>query len=120
MDHQNPIGFLPISGLEESGGIQVLLAAGLGSLLVGGLVALAVRYRKSGTIVRRQIRWVGFSLLLLVLVLIAMIVFDQWESLVFVGLGVVSLILVPATVTFAITRLDPEALSVRLAADSPT
>lgn len=104
----NPIGFLPFSGLEESGGIQVLLAAGLGFLLVGGFLALVARYRRARTTVRRQVRWVGFSLLLLVLVLIAMTTLDQWDNQLIVGLGYLSLTLVPVTITVAIIRLDPE------------
>lgn len=105
---ENPIGFLPFSGLQESGGLQVAFAAGLASLLIGGLVALGVRYRRSGTTCRRQIRWVGGSLILVVLVLVAMTVFDQWDNQLVTALGYISLILLPVTITFTISRLEPE------------
>lgn len=105
---ENPIGVLPFSGLEESGGLQAVFGAGLASLLVGGLSALGVRYRRSGATVRRQIRWVGSSVILVVVVLVAMTVFDQWDNQLIVALGYIPLILLPVTVTFTIARLDPE------------
>ncbi len=105
---ENPIGFLPFSGLEEAGVLQAVFAAGLASLLIGGLAALAVRYRRSGATVRRQIRWVGSSLILVVLVLVAMTVYNQWDNQLITGLGYISLILLPVTVTFTIALLEPE------------
>ena len=54
----NPVGFLP-TGADW---FMVQLAVAVTSILsLGGIAALVVRYRRSGIVVREQIKWVAYA-----------------------------------------------------------
>lgn len=100
----NPIGFLPAT-LNE-GPFGVLWVLGLVALVIGGLTALVVRYRRSAQLVRTQIKWVLYA----AAVFVAAFAFTAFANL-FLNvdylLGAMlafSLALFPISITVAITR----------------
>ena len=62
----NPVGFLE-SGLDGFNPLVPVFGVGLLALIVGGIPAMVIRYRRSATEVRSQIKWVVYALLLVVI-----------------------------------------------------
>lgn len=100
----NPVGFIPRDLFEGLFGI--VWVCGLLSLAFGGLVSLAVRYRRAEMMERTQLKWflyatavfaVGFAL---IAALEASAAADDLLSLFLTG----SLAVLPVSITFAITR----------------
>jgi len=79
------------------------------ALLVGSVVRVAVRYRRGGVVVRRQIKWFALSVLLLPVVLVATwvayLLTDVADTVVVVGLLLVY-VSVPVSVAIAVLRHD--------------
>ncbi len=99
----NPIGFLPAADVEESP-FWSLFGLGLVSLLVGGIAAVVVRYRRAGSLVRTQIKWVLFATTMFAVVLASgLFVPDLLPGLYSLAL-VVSLYFIPISITIAIAR----------------
>lgn len=97
----NPIGFLQ-SGVEV---LQALTGVGLVVLMIGGFMAIIVRYRRADAQIRAQIKWVVFALLLMAGIFVMSIfvnpVLPDWlDSTLFV----LVLMAPPISVTLAITR----------------
>ena len=95
----NPIGFLDRGGMGEPPYIYILALTVI-PLVVGGVVAMVVRYRNSPAPVRAQIRWVVYALGLFVVFGVAPALAFGWYD---VSL-LVTLILIPVSVVVAITR----------------
>lgn len=95
----NPMGFMETATMGAIP-FSIILALTLLPLLIGGVVAMVVRFRRSGLVVRSQIKWVVFSLLSFVFVgLMPAIFFEAY------GINLIATILiVPISITIAITR----------------
>lgn len=100
----NPIGFLGFSGLEEAGGLALVFGFGLVSLLIGGIVAIVVRYHRSATATRTQIKWVVFALILSTTTLMSQILVESYQGFFAVLMFFIALSILPVTVTIAITK----------------
>ena len=100
----NPIGILDYEGLEDAETLALVFGIGLVALMVGGIPAIVVRYRRSASLIRTQIKWVVYSLLVLAIIFIDMIVFSLADGPVSNLLFVFALMIVPLSVTIAITR----------------
>lgn len=95
----NPFGFLETATMENPPFVFIL-AATLLPLLGGGVTAIIVRYRRSSTLIRAQIRWVVYALFVFVLV-------GALPGLFFGVYGfwlIASMMLIPVSVAVAITR----------------
>jgi len=99
----NPIGFLPDADVEESP-FWIVFGFALVSLLVGGIAAIVVRYRRSELLVRTQIKWVVFASAMFAVALAAGLFLPGWlaglQWLAFVS----SLYFIPISITVAIVR----------------
>ena len=105
----NPIGFLEFdvenfSGLEDAPVIATVFGVGLVSLMVGGIPAIVTRYRRSNPLIRTQIKWVVYAMLLLAITLMSQIMFEFYQGFVAIFLFVFGLSVLPTTITIAITR----------------
>jgi hypothetical protein len=99
----NPIGFLPAADVEESP-FWFLFGLELVSLLVGGIAAIVVRYRRATSLVRTQIKWVVFATTMFAVALASgLFVPDLLPGLYSLAL-VVSLYFIPISITIAIAR----------------
>jgi hypothetical protein len=99
----NPIGLLPEADVEESP-FWFLFGLGLVSLLVGGIAAIVVRYRRATSLVRTQIKWVVFASTMFAAVLASRLFApDLLAGLSSLAL-VVSLYFIPISITIAIVR----------------
>lgn len=96
----NPIGLLS-PGVETA----LLNVAGVGmlTLMVGGIVAIVVRYRRSDSVVRSQIRLVALSLVLFIATALYRLLTDDRGNVSDFAFGIVT-ILVPISITVAILR----------------
>ena len=97
----NPIGFLP-SGVGEfmaSAWVTALMV-----LAVGGVVAMVVRYRRSDSVVRTQIKWVLYAAAISAVAWLALLLSRTTNTTAYqlVGLTVIGIIAV--AITIAITR----------------
>lgn len=102
----NPIGLIPNSGIWE-GFFGVLWSLSLLSLALGGLVAMVVRFRRSTVVVRTQIKWVLYAAFVFALGYGASVIASVWtieDDSFFWILFVLSLALLPVSITAAITR----------------
>ncbi|MGA7271000.1 MAG: hypothetical protein WB239_07995, partial [Acidimicrobiia bacterium] len=96
----NPIGFLE-QGRMANPPYLYILALTVIPFVVGGVVAIVVRYRRSPAPVRAQIRWVAYALSLFVVFGVApALVFGWFDFLP----QVVTLMLIPVSVVVSITR----------------
>lgn len=95
----NPLGFMESATMEAPPFVFILGLTVL-PLILGGLPAMVVRYRRSGRMVKSQIKWVLLSLLLFVLVgLMPAMFFDVY------GMNLVAtIVFVPISIALAITR----------------
>ena len=105
----NPNGFLEFgaenfSGLEDAPIVATVFGVGLVALMVGGIPAIVTRYRRSNPLIRTQIKWVVYAMVLLAITLMSQILFESYQGFVANFLFVFSLLVLPATVTIAITR----------------
>ncbi len=103
----NPIGFIPDS--IWSGVFNFVWGVGLVSLPLGGFAALVVRYRRSSVVERAQIKWVLYAALVFALAYVASVLATQvlkadFGDLVIGNLFALSLVLLPVSITAAITR----------------
>lgn len=103
----NPIGFIPDPIWD--GVFNIVLGLGLITLPVGGFVALMVRFRRSAVVERAQIKWVLYAALVFALGYVAAVVSAQvlvagFGDLVIGNLFALSLIILPISITAAITR----------------
>lgn len=103
----NPIGFLP--AYDEAGGplweaFWLVFGVGLLSLLAGGVASIALRYRRSTSLVRTQIKWVVFASTMFAVALAFGLLLPGWlaglTSLAFA----LSLYFVPISIAVAIVR----------------
>jgi hypothetical protein len=98
----NPIGVMPTQVVDL---VTVLGLAGLVVVMIGGVVSIVVRYRRSGLVERAQIKWLMYPGILFVIayVLIATSPFgsdNAWWAFLFVT----PFLLIPIAITVAITR----------------
>lgn len=95
---QNPWGFLDPGG-SGSPPYSLILAMTVVPLVIGGVAAMVMRYKRSSAIVRAQIRWVVYALCLFVFAVLISSLVDVY------GLGLmISILLVPVSVVVAINR----------------
>ena len=101
----NPIGFIPAPFEQDYSVFAVVLGIGLIALMLGGVVALVVRYRRSSPLVRTQIKWVVYALMVFVIVFASRLFVEQWQKNSVSNLMFsLSLTLIPVSITVAITR----------------
>lgn len=100
----NPIGFLPNDFVDS----VVFLPVGLGliALLIGGIASTVVRFRRSDTVVRIQIKWVVYSMMVFAITIGFKLLLDEVlrDNEVTDFLFVLSLFLIPISITVAIIR----------------
>jgi hypothetical protein len=99
----NPIGFH--NGGMDEGVFGAIFGIGLIALGIGGIPAIVVRYRRADTLVRIQIRWVVYALLIMagsffITIFLGEIMPDWVGTVLFLLL----LTAIPVSVTIAITR----------------
>lgn len=99
----NPIGFHHLTFADERGVLILLFGVGLFVLLVGGVVAIAVRYRRSDTITRLQIKWFAYATTFWVAANIYRLISDDRGLVSGLVTGIATL-LIPVTIVVAITR----------------
>ena len=99
----NPIGFLSVN-VAYDGLFGPIFGLSLVALLVGGVIAMAVRYRRSTPIVRTQIKWVAYATTLFAVVMAGKLVFADWQGVVPSVALISSLYLIPVSITVAIIR----------------
>ncbi|MGB7859511.1 MAG: hypothetical protein WBM90_03350, partial [Acidimicrobiia bacterium] len=96
----NPIGFLP-RGIGE---FMTSAAVGVSMwLAVGGVVSMIIRYRRSDSLVRTQIKWVVYASAIAALAL-ALTSFSGGDETIFLVLSLTALSVIPVAITLAITR----------------
>jgi hypothetical protein len=101
----NPIGFIPAPFEQDDSLFPVVLGIGLIALMLGGVVALVVRYRRSSQLVRIQIKWVVYALMVFVIVFASRLFVEQWrDNLASNLIFSLSLTLIPVSITVAIIR----------------
>jgi hypothetical protein len=101
----NPIGFIPAPFEQDDSLFPVVLGIGLIALMLGGVVALVVRYRGSSPLVRTQIKWVVYALMVFVIVFASRLFVEQWrDNLASNLIFSLSLTLIPVSITVAIIR----------------
>jgi len=96
----NPIGFLspgPQTALEFVAGIGML------TLMLGGIVAIVVRYRRSDSVVRSQIRLVALSLIFFIVTALYRLLTDDRGNASSLIFGFVT-VLIPISIAVAILR----------------
>jgi hypothetical protein len=100
----NPIGFHN-SGVDDGGVLGVVFGIGIVALGIGGIPAIIVRYRRADTLVRTQIRWVVYALLIMATSFLA-ISFSGDAAPDWVGilLFLAMIAVIPVSITIAITR----------------
>lgn len=94
----NPIGFTDV-GTAANPVYATIIGLTFLPLLVGGVISLVLRYRRSDATVTAQIRWVVLALILAVVVGIGPTFVGYYGLNIFIGLA-----LIPISVTIAITR----------------
>lgn len=97
----NPVGFLPTTALDITIAMTIIV---LVLTAIGGVFSLVVRYRQSSAEARAQIRWMLFSTSIVGVVLLLVAVTNASESAVGALLLVVAFVIVPVSITVAITR----------------
>ena len=98
---QNPIGFLPGSVLDVTivvGFVAIVFTA------ISGLVSMVARYRRASVVVRAQIRWIAFSISIVVGVLALILMTGAWQGAAGGLLLVVAFASMPVCIAVAITR----------------
>jgi hypothetical protein len=101
----NPIGFIPVDGLEGAGAFSLAFGVGLISLMAGGVIAIVVRYRRSSQLARTQIKWIVYALVIFVMVLASRLFIEQWrDGSVAILVLLAALALIPFSITGAIIR----------------
>ncbi len=98
----NPIGLVRVDVFEQ-GFLSVVWPVGLVGLLVGCVVALAVRYRRSGLVERQQIKWLLGSAGLFGVVYVAPVLLGAESNLTASLLGL-AVDLIPVAVMIAVLR----------------
>lgn len=103
----NPIGFMPDS--LWSGTFNLVRGLGLIALPVGGVAALVVRFRRSAMVERAQIKWMLYAGMLFAVAYVASVIATEvltadFGDLVIGNLFALSLVLLPLSITAAITR----------------
>lgn len=100
----NPIGFLEAAGPDE-GVLGAVFGVGFVAVGLGAIPAIIVRYRRSEAVVRTQLKWVVYAMVLMVGSLVLNSAFEtvmpDWANS---SLFVVMMMAVPVSVTIAITR----------------
>lgn len=100
---ENPIGFVPASLWE--GPFIVVWAVAVLSLVSFAFVAIVVRYRRSSTTVRTQIKWVVFGGVVLVAGYSVTFIGTGWSESLWFGLPLfLAVAALPVTITVAIVR----------------
>ena len=99
----NPIGVFDSS--VDEGLVSALLGVGLGATFLGAIAAIIVRYRRADVVVRTQVKWVVYGLMVAALSLLAIStlrsVLPEWSETV----GYIALLAaVPASIVLAILR----------------
>ena len=98
---ENPIGFLPGSVLD----IAIVLGfVVLALTAASGVLALAMRYRRSSVVTRAQIRWIAFSISMVAGVLVLILMTDASQYAVGGLLLVFAFASMPVCIAVAITR----------------
>jgi len=97
----NPVGFLPTTALDITIAVTIFV---LVLTAIGGVFSLVMRYRQSSAVARAQIRWMLFSTSIVGVVLLVVAVTNASESAVGALLLVVAFVIVPVSITVAITR----------------
>ncbi len=96
----NPIGFVG----PEMGEFMVSLSVGVMMwLAVGGVVAMVVRYRRSDSLVRTQIKWVVYAAAIAAASLFS-IAFSGGDETLYLIQVLTALAVIPVAITIAITR----------------
>jgi len=96
----NPIGFL--SPLVETV-FQQVAGVGLLTLVLGGIVAIVVRYRRSDSVVRSQVRLVALSLIFFIATTLYRLLSDDRGNVSSLVFGIVT-VLIPISIAVAILR----------------
>lgn len=98
----NPVGFLPSEFADWTKSISVLPIL---AMAIGGVAAMAVRFRRSSESVRTQIKWVVYAAILAAVGMISIPLGLLGESdLLFGLLFLFVLLVIPAAIAAAITR----------------
>lgn len=94
----NPIGFAE-TGTMSHPVYSLILGLTFLPLIFGGIASMVLRYRRSGLVVRAQIRWVALALLIFMVFGALLSVFTGYY-----GVNLFTIALVPVSMTIAITR----------------
>jgi hypothetical protein len=97
----NPVGFLHGSALETT---VVSMMVVLVFTAMVGVFSLARRYRRSSAVPRAQIRWIVFATSIVAAVLLVIPLTGASQSVVGALLLVTAFVILPASITVAITR----------------
>lgn len=97
----NAFGILPVSVLRVS--IALMIGA-VAFTAVGGVFSLAIRYRRSSSVAKAQIRWLLYSTVIVAGIFVLLVASDASQSAVGGVLLVVAFVSIPASITVAITR----------------
>jgi hypothetical protein len=97
----NAVGILPVTVLSVSIGLMIGAVA---FTAVGGFFSLAIRYRRSSSVAKAQIRWLLYSTVIVAGIFVLLVASDASQSAVGGLLLVVAFVSIPASITVAITR----------------
>lgn len=96
----NPIGFLS-SGVETV--LEHVAGFGMLTLMLGGIVAIVVRYRRSDSLVRSQVRLIALSLVFFIVTALYRLLTDDRGNASSIIFGIVT-VLIPISIAVAILR----------------
>lgn len=101
----NPIGFLDSSGMDEAAALAAVFGIGLVALAVGAIPAIILRYRRADLIVRTQIKWVVYPLVIMIMTFLAALflgsILPDWFS---EFAFIIAVTTIPVSVTVAISQ----------------
>ncbi len=99
---ENPMGFVATETLEV---FLVVFIAGVFALLVGGVVAIVVRYRRAPDVEREQLKWAIFGFVLFASTWVLSFFLESWGAGGVVGLLLVlGVSIIPTVITIAVLR----------------
>ena len=97
----NPIGFIPETANPI---LEYVYGLPMQAVLIAGVFAIIIRYRRSDQIVRAQIKWVALSLILFVAALLFRFTTYPGEDLLSQVLFSAATVFIPVSMTLAILR----------------
>ena len=98
---ENPIGFVGVDSFEP---VLQMFLIGVLVLLVGGAVAMVMRYRRAPSVEREQIKWVLFGFFVFATTWVIAFLLESWGSGVVGLLLVLGISVIPTAITIAVLR----------------